>query len=98
MEDYDLKNGGSKVFSRYKIIPTKEQSIRRIIGSLLFMVFGMYMLYLFDKTLGIISIIASSGIILFHLYFLIFLKNNLSSIEVKIIAGKLQNDEEKEYR
>ncbi|MFL0195867.1 hypothetical protein ACJDU8_09870 [Clostridium sp. WILCCON 0269] len=85
------------MFSRYKykIIPTKEQSIRRIIGSLFLMVFGIYMLCLFAKTVGVISIIISSVIILFHLYILIFLRNKLSSMEIKIIAGKLPNDEEK---
>lgn len=84
------------MFSKYKIMPTKEQCIRRIIGSIFLMVFGIYMVCLFHQTVGVISIITSSGIILFHLYFLIFLKNSLSSIEIIITAGKLINSEEKE--
>jgi Ca2+/Na+ antiporter len=83
------------VLKKYKYIPTKEQSIRRIVGSMFLMVFGIYMVCLFNETVGIISILASSGIICFYIYYLIFFKNSLSSIEIKITAGKLLNDEEK---
>lgn len=98
MIDYGLENGGSKVFNRNKITPTREQSNRRIIGSLFLMFFGIYMLCLYNRTVGIVCIITSSCIILFHLYFLIFLKNSLSSIEINITSGKLLSDEEKEYK
>lgn len=86
------------MFNRHKITPTREQSIRRIIGSLFLMVFGIYMLCPYNRNVGVMCIIASSCIILFYLYFIIFLKNSLSSIEINITSGKLLNDEEKEHR
>jgi hypothetical protein len=82
------------MFNLYKIAPTKEQSIRRIVGSMFLMVFGIYMVCLFNKTIGVLSIIISSIISLFHIYFLVIQKNSLSSLELKITAGKLPYEDE----
>ena len=76
------------MFNIYKIAPTREQSIRRIIGSMFLMVFGIFMICLFNKTIGVISVTISSIITLFHLYFLLVRKNSLSSLEIKITTGK----------
>jgi uncharacterized Tic20 family protein len=82
------------MFNIYKITPTREQCIRRIVGSVLLLIFGIYMICLFNKTIGVISVAISIIIILFHLYFLIFRKNSLSSLEIKISIGKSPYEDE----
>jgi len=76
------------VINKYKLLPTKEQSIIRIVGSIFLLIFGIFCVLLFNKIVGTIIIITSSCIICSHLYYLIFLNKGLSAIEVKITIGK----------
>ncbi|WP_026882080.1 hypothetical protein [Clostridium akagii] len=76
------------MLNKYKFLPTKEQSITRIIVSIFFMVLGVFCVILFNKAVGIIIILTSSCIICLYLYYLIFMNKGLSSIEVKIIIEK----------
>lgn len=78
------------MINKYKFLPTKEQSITRLIGSILFLIFGVFCILLFNKIVGIIIIVIASFIICLHLYYLIFLNKGLSAIEVKITIGKEQ--------
>jgi succinate-acetate transporter protein len=86
--------GGMVMFNVDKIAPTREQSIRRIVASILLMIFGIYIICLFNKTIGIISVAISIIITLFHLYFLLARKNSLSSLELKITTGKTPFEDE----
>lgn len=76
------------MFDRYKVATTREKCIRRIVESLLLMIFGIYMIFLFNIILGIIIIAISSIIVLLHLRFLSAQKNSLSSLEIKVTTEK----------
>lgn len=82
------------MFNIFRFAPTREQSIRRIVGSLFLMVFGIFMICIFSKVIGLLSILVSSIITLYHIYFLLVRKNSLSSLEIKITTGKLPYEDE----